>query len=319
MGNIADRPYTLQADLMNHTAITSSLASIASQMSSVNQPSLLAPTCKLPTSVSPTSQFCPRSINRSFPLAAAGKATSSQIPFVLNEANSLLHGNQAQPLLLDVFGTALWAMDYTLHCATIGLSRVHMQQGTGFPYSSWQPITTSNMNMSTSVAYYGNIAAAAVLDNITKESPKVVELDLGDLGTDGLVSGYAIFVGDDGKPLRRLAFLDLHAYNVTTVISTSPPYVRMPNPIPRPVRNYTFTLPPSLNIADGTNVGVQRLLANGSDAQGGVTWDGWSYDYELDQGRPVKVGLGSGESVVVTGGGVDIGLQDSSAVVLVFP
>ena len=195
-----------------------------------------------------------------------------------------------------------------------------MQQGTGFPYSSWQPITTSNVNISTSAAYYGNIAAAAVLGDITKESPRIVELDAGDIGADhGLVSGYAIFVGDEGHTLRRIGFVDLHAYNATIVTSPSPPYSRMPNPEPRAVRNYTFTLPSSLAVEDGTSLVVQRLLARGSDAQKGITWDGWSYDCELDEGRPVKVGKDPEERVTVSGGGVSVGLQDSTAVVLVFP
>ena len=230
-----------------------------------------------------------------------------------------MHGTQAQPLLLDVFGSALWALDYTLYCAVLGLSRVHMQQGTGFPYSSWQPITTPNINISTSAAYYGNIAAAAVLGNITREPPKVMELDMGDVGADGLVSGYAVFVGDQWTTLRRIALLDLHAYNVTIPTSSPPPHALMPNPSTRPVRSYTFTLPSSLNIADGTTLGVQRLLANGSDAKVGITWDGWSYDYELDEGRPVKVGSNVEESIVVSGGAVSVGLEDSTAVLLAFP
>ncbi|KAL1998863.1 hypothetical protein VTN02DRAFT_5464 [Thermoascus thermophilus] len=34
---------------------------------------------------------------------------------------------------------------------------------------------------------------------------------------------------------------------------------------------------------------VQRLLANGRHAITGITRDGWSYNYELDGGKPVRL------------------------------
>ena len=64
---------------------------------------------------------------------------------------------------------------------------------------------------------------------------------------------------------------------------------------------------------------VKRLHANGSDAITGVTWDGWSYNWELEQGKPVKLGnVTVGERVGVVGGEVTVGVVDSGAVVLEF-
>ena len=74
--------------------------------------------------------------------------------------------------------------------------------------------------------------------------------------------------------------------------------------------------------------GVKRLRANGSDAITGVTWDGWSYNRELDNGRPVRlgnvtktVGEQQEEEEVVEieeGGRLKVEVEDSEGVVLEF-
>ena len=59
-------------------------------------------------------------------------------------------------------------------------------------------------------------------------------------------------------------------------------------------------------------------MANGSDAITGITFDGWSYNYELQEGRPVRLGnVTVGERVVVEEGGVvTVKVADASGVVL---
>ena len=62
---------------------------------------------------------------------------------------------------------------------------------------------------------------------------------------------------------------------------------------------------------------LKRLVANGSDAITGITWDGWSYNYELNNGKPVRLGnVTVGETVKVVSGKATVGVEDSSAVVL---
>ena len=191
-----------------------------------------------------------------------------------------------------------------------------MQQGTGFLYNSWQPVPTKTMGISTSPPYYGNIAVAAMLGDITKAVPRVVNVPLPGVGD--FASAYACYI--NGNTLARVAVVDLHEYNAT-VESTDPSgaITRTPNTAQRSSRNYTFRIPSELQIADGRQIGVQRLLANGSDVREGITWDGWSYAYELDNGRPVKItNVTTGETVTVVEGEVTIGMPESSAVILDF-
>lgn len=65
---------------------------------------------------------------------------------------------------------------------------------------------------------------------------------------------------------------------------------------------------------------MRRLIANGSDAVAGVTFDGFSYDFELNGGLPVRQGnVTSGETVDVGREGLlEIDVPWSSAVIVDF-
>lgn len=237
--------------------------------------------------------------------------TSTPLPIVLNEANSLTSNAYGPTGLLNVFGDALWTMDYMLLCASMGFSRVHMQLGTDFRYSSWQPITTANTTKSTMPPYYGNIAVAAFLGNITANTPQIVNVRLPTVHE----AAYAAYVDNT---LARIAVINYFPYN-TTVETTSSSGIYVENTVERPSKNYTFTLPVSAGFAEGDKVGVQRLLGGGSDVRTGISWDGWSYEYELDEGRPVRfTNVTLDEQVLVNNGTVTIAVLDSSAVILNF-
>ena len=191
-----------------------------------------------------------------------------------------------------------------LYCASIGLSRVHMQQGTGFLYNSWQPVAVpgKNMNINTSPPYYGNVAVAVMLGDLTKAIPQIVHVPL--QGMSDYASAYAAYV--NGSSLVRIAVVDLREYNASSGV-------------PRPNSNYTFVLPSSLSISDGSEIAVQRLLAAGSDVNTGITWNGWSYAYELNNGQPVRMtNVTTGEKVMVRDGQVSVNMVQSSAAILSF-
>lgn len=173
--------------------------------------------------------------------------------------------------------------------------------GTNYRYQSWQPIATDITPMGTKAPYYGNVAAAAFLGNLGVSPVRIAHLT-----TEGgeYESAYAAYVDNT---LRRILILNMNAYNYTQN-GTGPGL----NPDARTVRTYSFNVG---NVS--TSASVQRLYANGSDAITGITWDGWSYNYELNAGRPVQLdNVTVGETVPVTGGIVEVGVADSQAVVL---
>jgi hypothetical protein len=116
-------------------------------------------------------------------------------------------------------------------------------------------------------------------------------------------SAYAAY---EDEKLARVAVINLVEYNYTGPAAT------------RPSVTCNISLPATYS---GQSVGVQRLMANGSNAITGITWDGYSYNWELNNGRPVLLGnITRGETVKVgKGGEVQVVVPYSSMAMLNLP
>jgi hypothetical protein len=258
---------TLQNTLMNHS---STVASVAKQLNSSHLISALPSTPK--------------------------------IPFILGESNSLYQ--QGRPGLSNTFGAALWGVDFNLWSVANHIKRIHMHQGTNYRYQAWQAVDTNITTKGTKAPYYGNVAVAAFLGDLSSEDtlPAIVNLPL----PREKEAAYASYV--KGK-LARVIVVNMDEFNATAGNEFVDGYER-------PVEKYSLKLP------KGTEgrFGMRRLLANGSDAVTGVTFDGFSYNYELDGGLPVKqTNVTSGETVDVGRDGMlEIDVPWSSAVIVDF-
>ncbi|PPJ61265.1 hypothetical protein CBER1_10946 [Cercospora berteroae] len=266
IGARGDPDITLQGTLMNHTNNKRAVGQLAAVSASVND------------------------------ITNQGLVPENA-PLILGEGNSL--ARQGIGGVSNSFGAALWGFDYALTLITGGLARWHMHQGTNYRYQPWQPIETRNTTKGTKAPYYGNIATAAFLGDLTKARPQVVDLDLpGDFQ-----SAFTSYV--DGV-LAKIAIINLQSYNT----SQDNEYKTSDE---RPITNYySFKVPQKYRSAS-----LQRLTANGSDSITGVTFDGSSYAFELDEGRPVRLNnVTCGEKVKVKRGQVTVKVPDSSAVIL---
>lgn len=228
---------------------------------------------------------------------------TKDIPYILGEMNSLYH--QGKPGLSNSFGAALWGVDFNLYCASQSIRRTHMHQGTNYRYASWQPIQTTKTTIGTKAPYYGNVMVAAMLRGSSSNSNggsdtsavQIVNLPM----NNETESAYAAYV--DGH-LARIAVINMQEWNYTGADSASA----------RPAAKYTFQLPET----SAEKLSLQRLMANGSDAITGISWDGWSYNYELKGGAPVRLGnVTTGETVPVDSRGqVELEVPFSSAAIL---
>lgn len=236
-------------------------------------------------------------------LNESSQLSNFSVPFILGETNSLY--NEGAPGLSNSFGAALWGLDFNLWCASQGIHRVHMHQGTDYRYASWQPVATDKTSIGTKAPYYGNIAVAAMLGNLVVHNTSIANVPL----PDERETAYLAY--EDGK-LARLLVVNMVEYNYTIGGNGTGPV----NTSPRPNITYTF----SLSGTDESSARVQRLLANGSDAITGITWDGYSYNHELEQGKPVVLkNVTTGERVPISSNGsVSVVLPYSSAAILTF-
>jgi len=171
--------------------------------------------------------------------------------------------------------------------------------GTNFRYISWQPITTSRFNAETRPPYYGNIAAGAMVGNSTGNVVRVEHLPLN--GSE-IEAAYAAY---ENAVLKRVIVINLRQYNYTVESDAAA------QSLTRRTNTYYFNIPMTC-AGVGT---LHRLIANGSDATTGVTWDGLSYAHELDLGKPVRMeNVTRGETVYVGADGMfQVDVPESSA------
>ncbi|KAJ5917815.1 hypothetical protein N7454_010190 [Penicillium verhagenii] len=228
---------------------------------------------------------------------------AKDIPYILGETNSLY--NEGKPGLSNSFGAALWGVDFNLYCASQSIRRTHMHQGTDYRYAAWQPVQTNKTTLGTKAPYYGNVMVAAMLDGGDSSSStniQVVNLPL----TKDTDAAYATYI--DGQ-LARIAVLNMQEYNTTGSTDSGS----------RPTATYSFRVPVSSGAGGSArSLSVHRLMANGSDAISGITWDGWSYNYELAGGAPVRLdNITVGETVpLLESGIVELKLPFSSGAIV---
>jgi hypothetical protein len=190
--------------------------------------------------------------------------------------------------------------------ASNNISRFHMHQGTNYRYQAWQPVSTNRTSIGTKAPYYGNIAVAAFLGDLTEAThrPQVVNIDL----DDQLKAAYATYVHGE---LTKIMLINLNDHNSTAENNYTVPSS------PRGIEKFSLQMPKGCK---GRTVKLQRLMANGSDAVTGATFDGYSYNYELQNGEPVLLNnVTRGESVRVDRrANLDVEVPDSSAVLISF-
>jgi hypothetical protein len=219
---------------------------------------------------------------------AQGMKAYTNAQYVMGETNSLSGGGASG--LSDVFGAALWVVDYALWQATQNIQRVHFHESGTSPYAAWSPSTAPP---TTNAPYYGNYMVAAAVGSAPDTG--IAYLDLG--SDDGTASGYMLYEGDQ---LARVVLLNMVEYTSTSGDARSS-------------QTFTVNVP---NRFKGAK--VERLTAAGADVKTNITFGGVSFDFGLAQGKPVIVNRAAAvEQVKVASPGVlKVSVQDTEGVVL---
>ncbi|KAJ5098927.1 hypothetical protein N7532_005928 [Penicillium argentinense] len=197
-------------------------------------------------------------------------------PFTLGEMNSI--AGQGRTGETNVFGDALWMVDFSLWAAAHNIKRLHLHQGLNYRYASWQPILSKGEAPATKPPYYGQVMVAAALGD--SEHVRVMNIPL----KEDTEAAYAIY--DAESPGKIVAGSSLQGVSVQ-------------------------------GSGHHRHIRVERLIAPGSDSTTNVTFGGVSYDYELKHGKPVTVNHEK-EVLEVRDGVVSVEIPASSAVLLSF-
>ena len=180
------------------------------------------------------------------------------------ETNSIAcHG---APGVSNTAGAALWAIDYTLHAATLGIAEAFFHEGVGYKYNWIQPVALNRSTLDGSPLdppqpprvqppYY----AGLVINTLVGRSgaARVVELDVDSAD----VAGYAAF--EDGAHVRA-AFVNLDAWLASSTGA-------------RPSVHIDFALAAGGTGASG-NATARRLVIQHADDTANLTLAGQSFE-----------------------------------------
>jgi hypothetical protein len=216
---------------------------------------------------------------------ASAYTVSLGLAYVLGETNSI--ACQGATNVSDVFGAALWSVDYAFYAASLNVSKIFWHMGTGYRYAPWQATQSGTVAPGPRPLYYGNWLIATALG---KTDAQVVPI----VNTTKL-AGYAVYSsGRHRVHLQSLVLVNMDIFN-----STSTPA--------RQRSSVDFELPDQL-AGKNAKATVRRLTAPGIEAKEGLTFSGRSValDGKIvgkdDKERVIKgvVNVKASEAVVVS-------------------
>ncbi|KAJ4329719.1 hypothetical protein N0V87_010630 [Didymella glomerata] len=183
--------------------------------------------------------------------AASSYSVAKGLPYVIGETNSI--ACQGLAGVSDVFGAAVWSVDYALYAASLNVSRMYWHMGTGYRYAAWQATQNGTTAPGPRPLYYGNwLVATALGDSDAQVVPIVNTTSL---------AGYAIYSSKRHRSeLKSVVLVNMEVFN-----STSSPATQR--------SSVDFALPKSLG-GKNSRVSVRRLTAAGAEVRDGIAFAG---------------------------------------------
>ncbi|KAJ4348112.1 uncharacterized protein N0V89_009484 [Didymosphaeria variabile] len=178
-------------------------------------------------------------------------SVSKGLTYIIGETNSI--ACQGLAGVSDVFGAALWSVDYALYAASLNVSNVYWHMGTGYRYAAWQATQNGTTTPGPRPLYYGNLFVATALgEGNTQVVPIVNSTSL---------AGYAVYSNTPrDSSLRSIVLVNMNVFNSTSTPAASRP-------------SAGFALPSHLRNKH-SKVSVQRLTASGAEVREGISFAG---------------------------------------------
>ncbi|KAL1601681.1 hypothetical protein SLS60_006596 [Paraconiothyrium brasiliense] len=178
-------------------------------------------------------------------------SVSKGLTYVIGETNSI--ACQGLAGVSDVFGAALWSVDYALYAASLNVSNIYWHMGTGYRYAAWQATQNGSTTPGPRPLYYGNLFVATALGEGNTQVVSIVN-------TTSL-AGYAVYSSSiRGSSLRSIVLVNMDVFNSTSTPAGSRP-------------SAGFVLPSDLPNKH-SKISVQRLTASGAEVSEGISFAG---------------------------------------------
>jgi hypothetical protein len=223
---------------------------------------------------------------------AAGK------PYLLGEMAAV--GPQGLALVTDVFGCALWTLDFFLYSASINVTRVLMHMTDIGNQSAWQPGTIGDIAPWVRPSYYGHIITSTLIG--PNNDTTIAEIDIRSQELQDYAGRASAYVVYRGKTIYAAVVINLKEFNQTDTESSSTQL------------NFTLNVPPAYA---GNNLTVFKLSAPGADSFKGITWAG--INYQTDNGLPIAASSNDTTTALVSSSGqLSVLVRDTQAAVIIF-
>jgi hypothetical protein len=184
-------------------------------------------------------------------VGASAYTVARGLPYVIGETNSI--ACQGLAGVSDVFGAAIWSVDYALYAASLNVSKLYWHMGTGYRYAAWQATQNGTTAPGPRPLYYGNWFVASALGGSDAQVVPIVN-------TTSL-AGYAIYsVKRHRSELRSIVLVNMDVFNSTSTHASQRTSV-------------DFELPLSL-VGRRSKTTVRRLSAAGAEVREGIKFAG---------------------------------------------
>jgi hypothetical protein len=234
-------------------------------------------------------------------VAQVKQARDTPYPYALREMGIV--GPVGLEGVTDVFGTALWTLNFLCYAASLGIESVQLHMTDDSKASAWQPIELDGRQPLVRPVYYG-VAAFDQVIGAAGPGARVWQYPVNELSVPaeyvGQVRAYVVY--DTANTLASVIVVNGRMSNVSIVEAD------------KPLLNVQLKLPSSLA---GQTIHLARLTGAGADATKGTTWNGISYEAS-GNGMPTVVSNVDDIVQVGSDGSANVSVRDTQAVVGTF-
>lgn len=194
----------------------------------------------------------------------------------------------------DVFGGAIWTMNFLLYASSLDISSVQFHMTDNSKASAWQPIEMYDIQPLVRPIYYGMAAFDQIVGSGCSAQVSRPKVKSYPAEYEDFIRTYTVY---HGGQLDSLVVINGKVANISEPNKASV--------------DVSLKVPSSLS---GQVLHLSYLTSDGADATTGTTWDGMSYE-ESGDGTPTYVSNEDITAQVGSDGTVTFSVRDSEAVV----